>query len=181
MKEIIKKDLYRYSGKPYSFKLFLRSLRTQAFFYTVIFRYAQQASGAFSSLFWRLLLRRYSHKYGFQLDPKTDIGEGLYIGHFGTLIINGHAKIGLNCNLSPGVTIGRDHRGKRKGAPTIGNRVWIGTNAVIVGRVFIGNDVLIAPNSFVNFDVPDHSIVIGNPGKIIPRENAVEGYINNRI
>ena len=59
--------------------------------------------------------------------------------------------------------------------------MWIGTNAVIVGNVRIGSDVLIAPLSFVNFDVPDHSIVIGNPAKIISRENAVEGYIENKV
>ena len=34
----------------------------------------------------------------------------------------------------------------------------------------IGNNVLIAPGAFVNFDVPENSIVIGNPGKIIPRD-----------
>ena len=43
----------------------------------------------------------------------------------------------------------------------------------------IGNDVLIAPNTFVNFDVPDHSIVIGNPAKIHHRDNATEGHIPN--
>ena len=61
--------------------------------------------------------------------------------------------------------------------PTIKDNVWIGTNAVIVGNITIGEDVLIAPLTYVNFDVPDHSIVIGNPGKIISRENATEDYI----
>ena len=45
----------------------------------------------------------------------------------------------------------------------------------------IGGDVMIAPLTFVNFDVPPHSIVIGNPAKIIHRENATEGYIENRV
>lgn len=49
----------------------------------------------------------------------------------------------------------------------------------MIGKITIGNDVLIAPNSYVNFDVPLHSIVIGNPGNVIFRENATEGYINN--
>lgn len=49
----------------------------------------------------------------------------------------------------------------------------------MVGKINIGDDVLIAPNAFVNFDVPSHSIVIGNPGTIIIRENATESYINN--
>ena len=54
-------------------------------------------------------------------------------------------------------------------------------NKLLVGNVHIGKDVLIAPLSYVNFDVPDHSVVIGNPGKIIPKENATENYICNRV
>lgn len=77
------------------------------------------------------------------------------------------------------MTIGQENRGRRKGAPTIGNKVWLGVNSTIVGNITIGDDVLIAPNSYVNFDVPPHSIVIGNPGKIIHRENATQDYINN--
>ena len=67
------------------------------------------------------------------------------------------------------------------GVPKIGNEVWIGPNAVIVGKVTIGDDVLIAANAYINFDVPDHSIVIGNPGKIIARESATEGYICQKV
>ena len=97
------------------------------------------------------------------------------------MIIHPDAKLGKNINIGTGVTIGMENRGKRKGAPTIGDNCWIGTNAVIVGNIKIGSDVLIAPLTYVNFDVPDHSIVIGNPGKIIPKDNAVENYIDNRI
>ena len=50
-----------------------------------------------------------------------------------------------------------------------------------MGNIKIGNDVLIAPLSYVNFDVPDHSIVVGNPAKVISRENATEGYINRTV
>ena len=63
----------------------------------------------------------------------------------------------------------------------IGNNVWIGINATIVGNITIGNDVLIAPNTLVNFDVPDHSIVVGCPGIIKSVSNATEGYINNVV
>lgn len=66
---------------------------------------------------------------------------------------------------------------KRAGVPVIGNNVSIGINATVVGNVRIGDDVLIAPNSFVNFDVPDHSVVIGSPGKVHHRDEAVAGYV----
>lgn len=71
--------------------------------------------------------------------------------------------------------------GGRQGAPVIGNEVWIGINAAIVGKITIGDDVLIAPNSYVNCDVPSHSIVFGNPCIIKHRENATEGYINRKV
>ena len=118
-------------------------------------------------------------KYGFQIPASTQIGKGFYIGHFGTIVINEKTKIGDNCNIVHGVTIGQANRGKMRGCPMIGDKVWIGTGAVIVGRVSIGSNVLIAPNSFVNFNVPDNSVVLGNPGKIISKTNATEGYINS--
>jgi serine acetyltransferase len=63
----------------------------------------------------------------------------------------------------------------------VGDNIYIGVNATIVGKVHIGNDVLIGPNSFVNFDVPDHSVVIGNPGVIHHKEHATNGYVNYLI
>jgi serine O-acetyltransferase len=106
---------------------------------------------------------------------------GCYLGcgHEGGIIINQGAVIGSNSNIAVGVVIGAELRGKRKGVPIIGNNVWIGANAVIVGRITIGNNVMIAPNSFVNFCVPDNSIVVGNPGKITFCEKATQGYILN--
>ena len=75
--------------------------------------------------------------------------------------------------------VGQANRGIRKGYPIIGDRVWIGINAVVVGNVTIGDDVMIAPNSFVNVDVPSHSVVFGNPCVIKRRNWATEGYVNN--
>lgn len=63
----------------------------------------------------------------------------------------------------------------------IGNRVWIGINAAIVGSITIGDDVLIAPNSFVNQDIPSYSVVFGNPCIIKHRDNATENYINRVV
>ena len=68
-----------------------------------------------------------------------------------------------NCNIHKSVTIKQENRGKRKGVPTIGNEVWIGVNATIVGKVTIGDDVLIAPTAFVNCDIPSRSVTFGNP------------------
>ena len=109
--------------------------------------------------------------------PSTvKIGPGFYIGHLGGIVINKDVIIGSNVNILNGVLLGYCPRGKHKGAPIIGNKVWIGTNATIVGNIKIGNNVLIAPNAYVNFDVPDNSIVLGNPGQIIHDDNATDKY-----
>ena len=180
MLQIIKQDLYRYQPCPYSLKVLFKGFRSQGFRYLFFKRlrdyYGKKSLiGAVSKLF----LHRYTYKYGFQIGGK--IGHGFYIGHFGTIVVSQNAVIGVNCNIAHGVTIGVARRGKHKGAPVIGDKVWMGTNAIIVGKIFIGDDVMIAPGAFVNFDVPSDSIVIGNPGIIVPKSNATLGYINNTL
>ena len=59
--------------------------------------------------------------------------------------------------------------------------MWIGINSAIVGKITIGDDVLIAPNSYVNVDIPSHSVVFGNPCVIKRRDWATEGYVNNIV
>lgn len=129
-------------------------------------------------IYYRIKLKALSERTGIQIPTKANIGQGFYIGHFGMIIINPDVKIGENVNIATGVTIGKTNRGEKKGVPTIGNRVWIGTNAVIVGNITVGDDVLIAPNAYVNQDIPSHSIAIGNPVVIHKKEYATEGYIN---
>ena len=180
MNRLIKADLYRYGRLSGLSGLVKGILTIPGFKYMFFFRKASECKRrSIPGLFYRLFLKRYSVKYGFQIPLSARIGEGFYIGHFGTIVISSKAIIGKNCNIAHGVTIGKANRGKLKGYPTIGNNVWIGTGSVIVGNVSIGSDILIAPNSFVNFDVPDHSLVIGNPAKIIPKENPTEGYITD--
>ena len=130
---------------------------------------------------YRFLYEKYKVKYMMDIPAKVKIGKGLRIEHIGNIVINPEEVIGENVTLLNGVLIGSQSRGDRKGTPIIGNSVWIGTNAIVVGKINIGNDVLIAPGAFVNFDVLDDSIVLGNPGKIIPNSNATKGYIINSI
>ena len=147
--------------------------------YVKCLRKAHTTSNRLLSLYYRFRLKYYRDKYGLEIPYTTQIGKGFYIGHPYNITINPNAIIGENCNIHRGVLIGQENRGKRKGTPQIGNRVWIGINAIIVGNIKIGDDVLIAPNSYVNRDIPSHSVVFGNPCQIRERENATEGYINN--
>lgn len=180
MNKDFKKDLYRYygeKGEPFLKKVF-RPLEIK---YISAFRKANTCKFLPLKVLYMLRLMHLSNKSHIQIPARTSIGEGFYIGHTGRVIIHPDAKLGKNVNIATGVTIGMENRGKRKGAPTIDDNCWIGTNAVIVGNVKIGSDVLIAPLSYVNFDVPDHSIVVGNPAKIISKENATQDYICNKV
>lgn len=179
MNRVIKADLYRYEGLKGTLG-FLKGLTIPGFRYLYFFRKSSTCRRySLQWLFFTFLKIRYSYKYGFQFPSTTKIGEGFYIGHFGTIVINGNASIGKNCNIAHNVTIGQANRGKLKGYPTIGDYVWIGTGSVIVGNITIGSNVLIAPNSFVNVDVPGNSLVIGNPCKIVKKENPCEGYMHH--
>ena len=87
-----------------------------------------------------------------------------------------NAVLGEDVNLAQGVTIGQTNRGRKAGVPVIGDRVWIGANAIVVGAVSIGNDCLIGPGAYVNFDMPPGAVVIGNPGKIVSYAGSA-GYV----
>ena len=161
-------DYYRMTGKKWSFVMLLR--------YDIRYLYLIRRKKTKLRTFFAI---RAARKYGLEI-LSDNIGPGLYIGHAHNINVNPDTIIGKNCNLNKGCTLGRENRGIREGAPVLGDNVWIGTNSVVVGKVYIGNDVLIAPNAYVNFDVPDHSIVLGNPGRIIKKENATDSYITMR-
>lgn len=93
----------------------------------------------------------------------TDIGKGLFIEHgFSTIISCRH--IGDNCWINQQVTIGYSDA---TNCPYIGNNVSVKAGAKIIGGVKIGDDVIVGANAVVVKDVPDHSIVVGVPAKVI--------------
>ena len=173
MNRAIKKDLYRYVGMDCEKLLvqFRYLFFTPGFRYIYLFRKTQHASNGLSKVFWHILLRHCMLRTGIQIPYQTKIGEGFRIVHFGHIVVNPCAAIGKNFNIAQGVLIGNS-KGKKEGVPTIGDNVCVNANAVVVGNCKIGNNVLIAPGAFVNFDVPDNSIVIGNPGKVIAKSTS---------
>lgn len=107
---------------------------------------------------------------GIELPCETEVGDNLRIDHFGGIIVSGFAKLGDNCVLRNGVTIGLKNIEDPK-APCIGNNVDIGAGAKILGDIRIGNNVSIGANSVVLKDVPDNSIAVGVPAKIIQKNS----------
>ena len=122
-------------------------------------------------------LQKYSKRYGLEINFEN-IGPGFLIIHPFNITVNADATIKGECTLFKGSTIGSIRSGKKQGTPTIEKDVVLCINSTVVGNVHIGQDVLIAPNSYVNFDVPDHSVVIGNPGQIHYKENATKDYLS---
>lgn len=169
-REVYNADISRYSGEA--------SCYMKIFHFC--YRKAQTTTGIKHKLY-HLLLKIHREKHGIEMSDEVSCGAGLFIGHPYNITINNRAVLGQNVNIHKGVLIGRENRGKREGAPIIGDNVWIGINAAIVGNVKVGSDVLIAPNSFINCNIPDHSVVFGNPCIVVHRDMATEQYINNRI
>ena len=181
MENLFKYDYYRYYGTKWNLMGLKYLISDHSLWFLFLLRKSQDESGIFTKPFVWVLLRRLSKKYGLEISPKTKIGKGLYIGHAYNITVNPKVILGNNINIHKGVTLGQENRGKRKGTPIIGNNVWIGVNSTLVGNIRIGDDVLIAPNSYINKDIPSHSIVIGNPCKIIYREDATKEYINRIV
>lgn len=113
---------------------------------------------------------------GISISYSAEIGSGFYIGHFGGIIINASAVIGDNCNISQGVTIGVSGRGAQRGVPVIGNNVYMGVNAVIVGKIVIGDNCVIGANSLVVNSIEANKTVVGVPAVVI-NNNTSKDYI----
>jgi len=179
----IKTDLFRYAGNA-DWSSFSRKYVTEpGFRYIVWLRlcgYLKTHRDWRRPLYYlsRLVWRHYCYKFGIEIGPSTQIGTGFYIGHFGGIIVNQHARIGKNCNISQGVTIGVSNKGSLAGCPVIGDNVFIGPGAKIFGKIEIGDNVAIGANAVVTRDVPRNTAAVGIPARTIENSNS-DGYINN--
>ena len=111
---------------------------------------------------------------GISIPAQCEIGDGLYIGHYGSIILAPEARIGHNVSLAQNVTIGVAGGGDDRGAPTIGNRVFIGAHSVVVGRIIIGDDVVVCAGSVVNRSVPARAVVMGNPARVVSYDGSFD-------
>jgi len=182
-KFLIQSDFYRISGEKNAVKLFKRVFRNGSFKYIFWMRtcsYAKSNTLMKSLLFpfAIIMLNHLKYKLGISVPYQTRIDSGFYIGHFGGIFVSSRSVIGKNCTLSQRVTIGQVNRGKNKGFPILGDNVYIAPGANVSGSLRIGNNVAIGANCVVTKDIPDNSVVVGIPGRIISK-NGVKGYVNN--
>lgn len=120
-------------------------------------------------MIWHKLIEIFT---GISLPCTAQIGPGVHLPHCGSRILHSAAKIGAHCSISQGVTIGVSGRGERRGVPVVGDRVYFGVNAVVVGKITVGNDVVVGANSLVNRDVSPGSTVLGVPACVINKKGS---------
>lgn len=115
----------------------------------------------------RIISEKAKRKTGIEIHPGATIGKNLFIDHGMGVVIGETCIIGDNVTLFHGVTLGGTGKEKGKRHPTIGNNVFIGSGAKILGNITIGNSVKIGANSVILESIPDNVTVVGIPGKII--------------
>jgi serine O-acetyltransferase len=167
-------------GHSAGWRLFAESYGLQALFAYRLGRWLLRAGGKY--YLWPLLpvcwpiyylLSRCAWvAYDIRLELSADIGPGLYIGHFGAIRVR-RCRIGANCSISHMSNIGAAADGR---GPIIGDRVWIGAHAHIVGPHHIGSDATVGAATVVDGDIPEGVLCLGSPARLVRRN-----YDNRRI
>ncbi|MCC7431072.1 serine acetyltransferase [bacterium] len=121
------------------------------------------------SLTYKILYKFIQIITGIELPCEVKLGKNFRIDHFGDIIISGFASFGDNCVIRNGVTVGLQSINDPI-APQIGNNVDIGTGAKVLGRITVGNNVNIGANAVVIKDIPDNSVAVGVPARIITKK-----------
>jgi serine O-acetyltransferase len=116
---------------------------------------------------------------GIEIHPGATIGRRCFIDHGMGVVIGETAEIGDDALLYQGVTLGGTGKEKGKRHPTIGNNVVIGTGAKILGNITIGDHTKIGAGSVVIRSVPDHSTVVGVPGRVVRSRVEAADYLEH--
>ncbi|MES2317533.1 MAG: serine O-acetyltransferase [Pseudomonadota bacterium] len=171
-------DLYRHLQGQGGLRAGLRAYRlVPGFRFMFWLRLAAMTRGSgglwrLAHVLARLMHRRMRFRFGISIPYTTRIGPGFYIGHCGGIVVNEAVLIGRNCNISHGVTLGQINRGERKGVPVIGDGVYIGPGAVVIGAIEVGSGSAIGANAVVTRDLCRNAVAVGIPARVISTEGS---------
>jgi serine O-acetyltransferase len=181
--DVLRADLHRY-GEEVSLPAMVKCyLSTPGFRYVFWMRLAWhiRAKGMLWRVwyyFCRVQLNSLGVKYGISIPYNARVGAGLYIGHYGGIVVNDRVVIGRDCNINHGVTIGEKYGGKNPGVPSIGDRVYLGPGSTIIGGIRLGNDVAVGANAVVVASVPDSGVVAGVPARLLSTTGSSDYVVN---
>lgn len=140
--------------------------------FTILLRKTEYYQNTARGPFWRFVAKVYAlrlkllgAKLGFSICPNR-IGPGLYIVHWGSIVISSQATIGANARLHSCTQVSR--------SPVIGDNLYLGPGGQILGDLSIGNDVTVGAGAIVTRDLPDGVTVLGNPARIVKRAEPQE-------
>lgn len=120
----------------------------------------------FGWLLYLLWSRFVRFSYDIRLHLNADIGPGLYIGHFGGMLVE-RCRLGKHCTISQSTRI---HAGEAATGPVLGDRVWVGAHAQIIGPYAIGTGSTVSAAATVTRDIPESTLCMGNPARVVMRD-----------
>lgn len=173
LKALLFADLHRNTGRADWRGVIRYTLRGETYRFNLVFRCTSVVARRNHLLarilkhLGRLWLRRMRTTMGISVPFDTVIGPGLYLGHVGGIKIGTASPIGRDCDISHNVTIGQIQGGPRQGSPSLGDRVYVGVGAVLMGNIHIGDDAAIGANAVVMCDVPAGATAVGVPARIL--------------
>lgn len=180
---VVGADLRRYGMELSASAIIRNYMLNPGFRYTFLMRAAAFLARAGVvlrpfHLLVRVMLSRCGVRFGISIPYNTCVGPGLYIGHYGGIVVNDRAVIGRDCNINHGVTIGVKYGGRNPGVPVLGDRVYLGPGCKVIGGVSLGNDVAVGANAVVFDPISDFGVAVGIPAKIASFKGSSE-YVSN--
>lgn len=174
-----RQDLAQKFPPPFTWRTILTAFFEMSVWAVGIFRFGKWAQNlrfwparkAFLVIYF-LLYKIAEALSGIRISIYSEIGPGLVIHNFGGVII--HGRLGANCTIVQGAQLISRSDGKDSGWPTLGDNVYVGSGAKVLGNIQVGDNVRIGANAVVMADVPDNSLVMP------PECSVIRGFYRKR-